>query len=82
MWRQEALKQKGLRGGSGSWDSYLPLFVKAQKRVERRHYRQRVDLMLYEKQRQEKGEPCAEQHDGRTQEHRTRQNLQKSLPYQ
>jgi preprotein translocase subunit SecA len=52
-YRQEALRQRGLRGGSGSWDSYRPVFLKAQRRVERRHFRQRVDLMLYEKQRQE-----------------------------
>jgi preprotein translocase subunit SecA len=51
--KQEALKEKGRRSALGSWDSYLPLFLKAQRRVERRHYRQRVDLMLYEKQRQE-----------------------------
>ncbi len=35
------------------WQKYLPLFFKAQRRIERRHYRQRVDLMVYEKQRQE-----------------------------
>jgi preprotein translocase subunit SecA len=51
--RQEGLKQRGLRGGSGNWDGFLPAFNKAQRKVERRHYRQRVDLMLYEKQRQE-----------------------------
>jgi preprotein translocase subunit SecA len=51
--KQEALRQRGLRGGSGSWERYLPLFRKAQKRVERRHRRQRLDLMVYEKQRQE-----------------------------
>jgi preprotein translocase subunit SecA len=51
--RQNALKERGRRGGSGSWDSYQPVFLKAQRRVERRHFRQRVDLMLYEKQRQE-----------------------------
>jgi preprotein translocase subunit SecA len=27
--------------------------MRAQRRVERRHFKQRVDLMLYEKQRQE-----------------------------
>ena len=30
-----------------------PVFLKAQSRVERRHFRQRVDLMIYEKNRQE-----------------------------
>ena len=35
------------------WNSLLPVFFKAQRRTERRHYLQRVDLMMYEKQRQE-----------------------------
>jgi preprotein translocase subunit SecA len=52
-WRQNSLKERGLRGGGGSWDGYQPTFLRAQRRVERRHYRQRVDLMIYEKQRQE-----------------------------
>jgi preprotein translocase subunit SecA len=51
--RQERLKKKGQAGGIGDWQSYQPLFVRAQRRVERRHYRQRLDLMVYEKQRQE-----------------------------
>jgi preprotein translocase subunit SecA len=51
--KQEALKQRGLRGGNVNWDRYQPLFLRAQRRVEWRHYKQRVDLMLYEKQRQE-----------------------------
>jgi preprotein translocase subunit SecA len=51
--RYESLKQRGQRAGSDNWASYQPLFVKAQGRVERRHYRNRVDLMVHEKQRQE-----------------------------
>jgi preprotein translocase subunit SecA len=51
--RQEALKQRGRRGGDADWDAYLPLFYLAQRKVEARHYRSRVDLMVYEKQRQE-----------------------------
>jgi preprotein translocase subunit SecA len=51
--REEALRQRGLQGGQTGWDGYLPNFGTAQRRVERRHYRQRVDLMLYERQRQE-----------------------------
>jgi preprotein translocase subunit SecA len=35
------------------WNSLLPIFLKAQRKTERRHYLQRVDLMVYEKQRQE-----------------------------
>ena len=51
--RQDRLRDRGLRGGNANWQSYFPLFMKAQRRMERRHYRQRVDLMAYEKQRQE-----------------------------
>jgi len=51
--RQEELKQDGIQGGSVDWQSYRRLFIKAQRRLERRHYRQRVDLLMYEKQRQE-----------------------------
>jgi preprotein translocase subunit SecA len=51
--RQEDLKNEGVRGGNVDWQSYHRLFVKAQRRLEKRHYRQRVDLLVYEKQRQE-----------------------------
>jgi preprotein translocase subunit SecA len=51
--RQEALRDRGRRGGSGNWQKYQRLFMKAQRRVERRHKRQRLDLMAYEKHRQE-----------------------------
>ena len=51
--RQEELGQEGRRGGPLDWQSYHSLFIRAQRRLERRHYRQRVDLMVYEKQRQE-----------------------------
>jgi preprotein translocase subunit SecA len=51
--RQDRLQQRGAKGGAGDWQGYAPLFLKAQRRLERRHRKQRVDLMLYEKQRQE-----------------------------
>jgi preprotein translocase subunit SecA len=51
--RQEELLQLGKKGGNRNWDGYAPEFIRAQKRVERRHYRQRLDLMNYERQRQE-----------------------------
>ncbi len=54
--RQESLKARGKRAGddtSGDWNGYQPLFIRAQRRVEGRHYKQRVDLMLYERQRLE-----------------------------
>jgi preprotein translocase subunit SecA len=50
--RQESMKQKGKRGGSG-WEGYQSEFMRAQRRLEKRHYRQRVDLMIYERNRQE-----------------------------
>jgi preprotein translocase subunit SecA len=50
---QADLRERGQAGGRRNWDKFGPLFLKAQRRVERRHYRQRVDLMIYEKQRQE-----------------------------
>jgi preprotein translocase subunit SecA len=51
--RQEALQELGRRGGDEDWDRFAPLFEMAQKKVERKHYRQRLDLMFGEKQRQE-----------------------------
>ncbi len=51
--RQESLKERGRRGGARDWNEFQPLFVLAQEKVERRHYRSRVDLMVHEKQRQE-----------------------------
>lgn len=51
--KQERLKKAGAGGGRGSWTGYLSAFTSAQYRLEKRHYRQRLDLMMYEKQRQE-----------------------------
>jgi preprotein translocase subunit SecA len=51
--RQEALRQRGLDGGDRAWEKFHPYFRKAQRKTERRHYRQRFDLLMYEKQRQE-----------------------------
>jgi preprotein translocase subunit SecA len=51
--REEALKELGGKGGNRDWQKYAPYFTKAQRRLERRHRRQRVDLMLHERQRQE-----------------------------
>jgi preprotein translocase subunit SecA len=50
---QERWKEFGLRGGDRDWSIYLKLFRRAQRRVERRHFRSRVDLLVHEKQRQE-----------------------------
>jgi preprotein translocase subunit SecA len=51
--KQTSLLTTGQGGGDRNWDSYLQLFFNAQSYVEKRHYRQRFDLMMYEKQRQE-----------------------------
>jgi preprotein translocase subunit SecA len=51
--KQEKLQKVGRKGGSGSWAGFTRFFKNAQIRLEKRHYRQRLDLMMYEKQRQE-----------------------------
>ena len=51
--RQEELAEYGRRGGDRNWSAYAPLFRVAQRRVEKKHYRQRLDLKNYDKQRQE-----------------------------
>ncbi len=52
--RGERLKKKGLAAKQGGdWSGWLRLFRRAQRKVESRHRRSRVDLMVYEKQRQE-----------------------------
>ena len=51
--RQEALEEVGRKGGRRNWQSFHNYFIEAQQRTERRHYRNRVDLMVYEKRRQE-----------------------------
>jgi preprotein translocase subunit SecA len=51
--RREELMAFGARGGNKNWNAYAPLFRIAQRRVEKRHYRQRLDLKNYDKQRQD-----------------------------
>ena len=51
--KQERLRQTGQRGRRRNWQGYHKYFVEGQQRLERRHYRNRVDLMVYEKRRQE-----------------------------
>jgi preprotein translocase subunit SecA len=50
---QHHFEELGQRGGRRNWQGYHKYFVKGQKRLERRHRRNRVDLMVYEKRRQE-----------------------------
>ncbi len=47
------LKEIGQSGGSRDWNQYRQLFRQAQKRLEFKHRRQRLDLMNYDKNRQE-----------------------------
>jgi preprotein translocase subunit SecA len=51
--RYDRLKEIGRSGQEAEWPDFQRLFEIAQRRMERRHYKQRVDLMVYEKQRQE-----------------------------
>jgi preprotein translocase subunit SecA len=51
--KRRELEQLGKAGGDRDWSALAPLFRLAQRRVEARHYRQRLDLMNYDKQRQE-----------------------------
>jgi preprotein translocase subunit SecA len=50
--RLQILRQSR-RPDGGGWQGYLPLFRRAQRRTERRHHRDRVDVMMYEKRRRE-----------------------------
>ena len=51
--RQDQLKEIGQANQKDDWQQYQQLFETAQQKMERKHYKQRVDLMVYEKQRQE-----------------------------
>ena len=51
--REAKLQALGRAGKKTNWHTYQPWFLKAQRRVERRHRKQRVDLMIHEKQRLE-----------------------------
>ncbi len=51
--RRQKLQSLGRIGESEDWQKYLPVFRRAQRRIERRHRRERVDLLHYEKHRQE-----------------------------
>jgi preprotein translocase subunit SecA len=48
-----ALRRRARRGALGAWQAYLPLFQRAQRRIERRHYGERVDHLASEKNRRE-----------------------------
>jgi preprotein translocase subunit SecA len=51
---QDYYHELGQRAAPGkSWQKYASLFSKAQRRMERKHRRQRIDMMTYEKHRQE-----------------------------
>jgi preprotein translocase subunit SecA len=51
--RQAALQRLGQSGKGGDWQRFAPLFEQAQRKLERKHYRQRLDLMFYDRYRRE-----------------------------
>jgi preprotein translocase subunit SecA len=51
--KERKLNELGQQGGNRDWDRFQPFFLKAQKKTEKKHYRQRLDLMFHEKQRKE-----------------------------
>jgi preprotein translocase subunit SecA len=51
--KQEGLRSLGASGATRPWGVYRRLFAKAQHRIEKKHYKQRLDLMNYDKNRQE-----------------------------
>ncbi len=51
--KQTELEELGKAGGERDWNEFRPLFVKAQKRTERKHYRHRLDMMFYHRNRHE-----------------------------
>src|SRR5262249_1069153 len=53
MARQDELAALGRAGGNRDWNQYAPLFRIAQRRIEKKHYKQRFDLMNYDKHRHE-----------------------------
>ncbi len=51
--KQRSLEALGTSGSNRPWAMFRGLFRKAQRRVEKKHYKQRLDLMNYDKNRQE-----------------------------
>ena len=51
---QAKLEAIGKAGGDVDWNQYRPWFRFAQRRTERKHYRQRLDMMFYQRNRREK----------------------------
>jgi preprotein translocase subunit SecA len=51
---QAKLEAIGKAGGNVDWNQFRRLFRVAQRRTERKHYRQRLDMMFYQRNRREK----------------------------
>jgi len=51
--RERRLNEIGRTAGNRDLSGYQPLFLKAQRKTEKKHYRQRLDLLFHEKQRKE-----------------------------
>jgi len=50
---QQRLEALGRAGGNRDWNEFRNLFAKAQRLTEQKHYRQRLDMMYYHRQRRE-----------------------------
>jgi len=50
---QKKLGEIGRAGGARDWNEFRKHFVSAQRRIEHKHYRQRLDMMYYHRQRRE-----------------------------
>ncbi|MGL4419531.1 MAG: helicase-related protein, partial [Gemmataceae bacterium] len=51
--KQAQLEALGRSGANRPWGLFRSRFPKAQRRIEKKHYKQRLDLMNYDKNRQE-----------------------------
>jgi preprotein translocase subunit SecA len=51
---QAKLIALGKAGGDVDWNQFRPWFRVAQRKTERKHYRQRLDMMFYHRNRREK----------------------------
>jgi preprotein translocase subunit SecA len=51
--KQAELEAIGRAGNANDWNVFRSLFVRAQRLTERKHYRQRFDMMFYQRRRSE-----------------------------
>ncbi len=51
--RRQQLEALGLRGANSDWNGYRSWFRRAQRITERKHYRQRLDMLHHDRRRRE-----------------------------